>query len=221
MSTTQLKTRSESSVEYARPSEKLSLASGDDASESTSSSTAIEAKFITPLDPVIQTADGNRLSTVPVDEAHKINTLKHQAENSLSESRETVVKELLANKSKRGDELQVDEHPEARAHRNERASKMGAAANPPSRTHPLFPPLPLYGPPSLLRNLQCQAFRFTSFFLSTAFLAVIVLGSVFTSIPLLFKHVGMRLTLRNPDERRPFYEEEVRRKAVRQEVSET
>jgi pimeloyl-ACP methyl ester carboxylesterase len=213
MSTTQVTSRSESSAEYARQSEKLSLTSADDPSESTSGSTAVEAKFITPLDPVIQTADGNRLPAVPVDEAHKINTLKHQAENSLPDFGKRAAEELP------GEQLVVDEHAEARVHSSEQASKMGAAAIPPSRTHPLFPPLPLYGPPSLLRELQCQTFRITSFFLSTAFLAVIVLGSVFTSIPLMFEHIGLRLTFRNPDKRRPFYEEEIRRKAARREAS--
>ena len=155
MSTTQVTSRSKFSAEYAHQSEKLSLVSANDASESTSGSTAVEAKFITPLDPVIQTADGNRLPAVPVDEAHKINTLKHQAENSLSDFGERVVEELLAPKrNNRGEQLAVDGHAEARVHSNERASKVGVAAIPPSRTHPLFPPLPLYGPPSLLRNLQ-------------------------------------------------------------------
>src|SRR5205085_7074153 len=140
--TWQVTSRSKSSAKYERQSEQLSLTSANDASESTSGSTAVEAKFITPLDPVIQTADGNRLPTVPVDEAHKINTLKNQAENSLSDFGERVVEELA-----------VGEYAEARVHSNERASKMGAAAIPPSRTHPLFPPLPLYGPPSLLREL--------------------------------------------------------------------
>jgi len=213
MSTTQVTSRSKFSAEYAHQSEKLSLVSANDPSESTSGSTAVEAKFITPLDPVIQTADGNRLPAVPVDEAHKINTLKHQAENSLPDLGKRAVEELP------GEQLVVDEHAETRVHSSEQASKMGAAAIPPSRTHPLFPPLPLYGPPSLLRKLQCQTFRITSFFLSTAFLAVIVLGSVFTSIPLMFKHIGLRLTFRNPDKRRPFYEEEIRRKAARREAS--
>ena len=220
MSTTQVESRSDPSAEYARQSEKLSLAPADGASELTSGSTAVEAKFITPLDPVMQTADGNRLPAVPVDEAHKINVLKRQTENSSSGSVGTVVEELIAHRHNRSDEGEVTEYPEARAHSNERASKLGAAAIPPSRTHPLFPPLPLYGPPSLLRNIQCQAFRFTSFFLSTAFLAVIVLGSAFTSLPLMFKHIGLRLTFRNPDRRRPFYEEEVRRRAARREASE-
>ena len=219
MSETQVKSTFDSAAEYACQSEKLSLASSDNASDLTSGSTAVEAKFITPLDPVIQTADGSRLPAVPVDEAHKINLLKRQAENSLPDSGETVVEELVANRDDRSDQAEFHQHHDATTPSNERASKMGAAAIPPSRTHPLFPPLPLYGPPSLLRDLQCQAFRVTSFFLSAAFLAVIVLGSVFTSIPLMFEHIGLRLTFRNPDKRRPCYEEEVRRRTARQEAS--
>src|SRR2546423_5637561 len=217
MSATQVENRADPSAEYAHQSQKLSLASAGDAAQS---STAVEPKFITPLDPVIQTADGSRLPAVPVDEAHKVNVLKHQAEKSSSGCGGTVVEGLIERINNRGAEGEVDEHPEARNHSNERASKLGAAAVPPSRTHPLFPPLPLYSPPSLLRDLQCLAFRFTSFFFSTAFLTVIVLGSVFTSIPLMFRHIGLRLTFRNPDKRRPFYEEEVRRRAARREASE-
>jgi pimeloyl-ACP methyl ester carboxylesterase len=220
MSTAQVACRSDPSAEYARQSEKLSAASTNDASKPPSSTTAVEAKFITPLDPVIQTVDGNRLPAVPVDEAHKINSLKHQTESSLSDSSEGVVEELPApQRNNGGDQLAVSGHAEGRPHRDERTSKIGAAANPPSRTHPLFPPMPLYGPPSLLRELQYLTFRITSFFLSTAFLAVIVLGSVFTSIPLMLKHVGLRLTFRNLDKRRPFYDEEIRRKAARREAS--
>src|SRR4051794_32143616 len=121
MFTTQVTSRSESSAEYARHSEKLSLAPANDASKSTSSSTAVEAKFITPLDPVIQTADGSRLPAVPVEEAHKINTLKQQAENSLSDSDERVLEELPGPiRNNGGDRLAIDEDAEARVHSNER-----------------------------------------------------------------------------------------------------
>lgn len=217
----QVPSRAKSAIEYAQQSEKLSLASADDASDSAGGSTAVEAKFITPLDPVIQTANGNRLPTVPVDEAHKINILKNQVEELTPDSAESVVDDLIADKRRQANEPTTGEdYLEQQWHSNEQASKMGAAAIPPSRTHPLFPPLPLYGPPSLLRNLQCTAFRVTSFFLSTAFLAVIVLGSAFTSIPLMLRHIGLRLTFRNPDKRRPFYKEELRRKDARREASE-
>ena len=221
MSKTEVESRAQSAIDYAAQSEKLSLASADDASDSANGSTAVEAKFITPLDPVIQTADANRLPAVPVDEAHKINMLKNQVEDLTPGSAETAVDDLIVDKRKEGKEPTGEEYLDQQWHSNERAGKMGAAAIPPSRTHPLFPPLPLYGPPSMLRNIQCMAFRVSSFFLSAAFLAVIVLGSAFTSIPLMFRHIGLRLTFRNPDKRRPFYKEEIRRRTARQEASET
>ena len=42
--------------------------------------TSQEAKFITPLDPVIETVDGGRLPVIPVDEAVKLNKLRDEAE---------------------------------------------------------------------------------------------------------------------------------------------
>lgn len=219
MSNIHVDIKAKSATAYAEQSEKLSLASADDASDAATASTAVEAKFITPLDPVIQTADGSRLPAVPVHEAHKINILKHQAGNLTPESAETVVGELTRGEKEQGGKSTEEEHAQEQWRRMEDADQMGAAAIPPSRTHPLFPPLPLYGPPSMMRNLQCTAFRTTAFFLSTAFLAVIVLGSVFTSMPLMLNHIGLRLSFRNPDKRRPFYDEEVRRKAARQEAS--
>ncbi|KAK5001330.1 hypothetical protein LTR60_007412, partial [Cryomyces antarcticus] len=91
-------------------------------------------------------------------------------------------------------------------------------AVPSSRTNPLFPPLSIYGPPTLLRNLQCYFLRATSAVLSLCFLLVIVLGAAFTSIPLMTEHIWIRMKLQNPDERRPFYKEEERRKKRRGEA---
>ncbi len=88
---------------------------------------------------------------------------------------------------------------------------------PPSHTNPLFPPLPLYGPPTIARNTQCLMFRVSSFFLSLTFLGVIVLGALFTSIPPFLHRVLHRITFRNPDGKRPFYEEEKRRSKLRME----
>ena len=218
MSQTQAKNKAESAIEYARQSEKLSLASGDDDSDRASASVAVEAKFITPLDPVIQTAGGNRLPAVPVDEAYKINALKKEIDELGPDSAQTLINSLKPGGEATGEEEEdnVEGHTDGKKPRRRR----GAAAIPPSRTHPLFPPLPLYGPPSMLRKLQCKIFRFTSAILSTAFLAVIVLGSAFTSLPLMFRHIGLRLTLQNPNKRRPFYEEEVRRKTARRKAEE-
>ena len=43
---------------------------------------AVEAKFITPLDPVVETEAGGRLPTIPVSEAKKLNELSGKVENS-------------------------------------------------------------------------------------------------------------------------------------------
>lgn len=92
-------------------------------------------------------------------------------------------------------------------------------AVPPQRTNPLFPPLPRYGPASVLQNLQCFTFRISSFFLSLTFLGTIVLGSLFTSLPLLLRHAGMRLMFRNPNKRRKFHDEEEKRRKERNDAA--
>ena len=202
-------------VQYAQHAEKLSLLPHDPENDDSSATSAVEAKFITPRDPVIETANGNRLPAVPLEEAVKLNKLKSELE------RENPHAEKVQSRPKTPEpftSLQTDHNAITHGPDSPQSTKAEAplrTAIPPSKTNPLFPELPLYGPPSLMRNLQCYGFRFTSFFLSLSFLGVIVLGSVFTSIPLMFKHIGLRLTLQNPDARRPFYEEEKRRKQAR------
>src|SRR5437667_287666 len=62
-----------------------------------------------------------------------------------------------------------------------------------------------------------MSYHVSSFFLSLAFLGIIVAGSVVSSLPLMFRHIALRLMFRNPGECRPFYEEEKRRGNVRKE----
>jgi pimeloyl-ACP methyl ester carboxylesterase len=215
-----LSTKTPSANQYSHQAEKLSLTTNDDKSLTPSGSTAVEAKFITPLDPVIETADGNRLPAVPLAEAAKLNQLKNNG--GYTPSRRRLSKESTESKLGAEDaEPSCDDSLDSRW--RDEASLKGpgaklASAVPPSRTHPLFPPLPLYGPPSILRNVQCKALRFSSCILSLAFLGVIVLGSAFTSIPLMFQHIGLRLTFQNPDARRPFHQEEQRRKSARRQA---
>lgn len=215
MAQSTLKTKAENAVRFSHQAEKLSLKPlTDEQSERADGSTAVEAKFITPLDPVIETADGNRLPAVPLAEAAKLNRLKNDMEGHNTSDR-------TLNRESTGSHLGAEDA-EASSVETESALKDPspklASAVSPSRTHPLFPPLPLYGPPSLLRNLQCKTFRFSSCILSLAFLGVIVLGSAFTSIPLMFKHIGLRLAFCNPNARRPFHEEEERRKLARRKI---
>ncbi|KAI9892618.1 MAG: hypothetical protein M1814_001311 [Vezdaea aestivalis] len=161
------------------------------------STAVIEAKYITPLDVVLETVDRRRLPGVPLYEAQKLNQLKRKIDQ--------------------GEQAQNPlEGPEEET-KVEQSSALRTSA-PPSSTHPLFPPLPLYGPPSLLRNLQCLTFRVSSFFLSLAFLGSIVVGSALSSIPLMLQHIGLRLIFRSPDARRPFYAEEKTRRKARREA---
>lgn len=206
-------------IKYAHQAEKLSHVKPDHKSDG--SGTAIEAHFITPQDPVIQTAGGNRLPGVPLAEAEKLNSLKEEIEGEPSE----VIEELALQQQVRGNVPPKDDSrshsPQDKATIQRSGEGSLRRAMPPSRTNPLFPPLPLYGPSSLTRDLQCYTFRITSFFLSLAFLGIIVLGSAFTSVPLMLNHIWLRLTFRNPDARRPFYEREKRRRKERKEAART
>src|ERR1700742_1327615 len=79
----QLQTRAHAAVDYEQQAQKLSLEQWSNGGDTDPPGKAVEAKFITPLDPVIETADGNRLPAVPVQEAHKINLLKNRSEGRL------------------------------------------------------------------------------------------------------------------------------------------
>ncbi|KAH8172004.1 hypothetical protein LIA77_08772 [Sarocladium implicatum] len=211
--------QADTAANFTQQAEKLSKdQSGNDGSD-----VAIQAQFVTPHDPVIVTADGNRMPGVPLQEAHKLNALREEMQGvpetvEIKEGNKT--QETITN-TKNG---QAQKHEVVQLPSNKNGlhmQKSGGSAlhqqQPPSHTNPLFPPLPLYGPPSTLRDIQCFIFRVTSFFLSLGFLMVIVNGAMFTSIPLLLKRLWYALTCRNLDEQRPFYEEELKRSRVRTE----
>jgi pimeloyl-ACP methyl ester carboxylesterase len=176
------------------------------------SGTAIHAHYITPQDPIIVTSDGGRLPGVPLAEADKLNTLKEEIDG---EPADVIDDTSPTYKYEKGEGQPESLRDGATVQTTGEGSLRKAM--PPSRTNPLFPPLPLYGPSSLTRDIQCMTFRTTSFFLSLGFLAIIVLGSAFTSIPLMFRHIWLRITFRDPDARRPFCEEEKKLKKVRKE----
>ncbi|KIW19711.1 hypothetical protein PV08_00285 [Exophiala spinifera] len=216
MSQTQLRTRAHATVDYEHQAEKLSLDSGYNAHDDEAHGVAVQASFITPLDPVIETNDGNRLPSVPVQEAHKINILKARAEGRTHRPQAPRPRGLSRFDVRNVEENDVNRDELLRDDRASETSRLDEAL-PPSHTHPLFPPLPLYGPPTFLRNLQCVTFRITSFFLSTAFLLVVVLGAVFTTLPHLLNKTWLRLTFRDRHRERPFAEEEKRRAGLRRE----
>lgn len=212
---------------FLHHAERLSLLPPNSKDREIRATTAAEAKFVTPLDPIIETANGGRLPVVPVEEGLKLNELKHEVDHEISEK--TASSEVTT-----GENTPLDTNSRAKKHqispstssgqfssRSQRREASLGNAVPPPRTHPLFPPLPLYGPASTLRNLQCFGFRVSSFFLSLTFLGTIVLGSVFTSLPSLLRHVGMRLTFRNPYKRRMFHDEEEKRRKEREAAART
>jgi pimeloyl-ACP methyl ester carboxylesterase len=202
--------------QYAHQAEKLSYV--PPSQDADGSGTAIEAQYVTPQDPIIITGDEGRLPGVPLAEAEKLNALKAEIEG---EPGDVINEEAPTNISPQPSESSGKESP--MQHGGIQKSQEGSLrrAMPPSRTHPLFPPLPLYGPSSISRDIQCVVFRTSSFFLSLGFLGVIVLGSAFTSIPLMFRHIWKRVTFRDPDASRPFNEEEKRRKKIRKEQERT
>lgn len=204
-----------SAAKFTQQAEKLSLQAHNIENEDSKATAAVEARFITPVDPVIETADGSRLPAVPLKEALELNKLRDQAGSSTRRERSNN------NKAERAESWIGSPLPDDESRHSERPEASLRTAIPPSRTNPLFPELPLYGPPSFLRDLQCLGFRCTSAVLSLAFLGVIILGSAFTSIPLMFRHIGIRLMFKDPNARRPFYHEEKRRMKIRKEEART
>lgn len=206
------KSKTKLAIDFAHQAERLGQYTPGQEDNATGSTQAVEARFITPQDPVIQTADGGRLPAVPIDEAVKLNKLRDVVDDRGASDNPHVKVEPRESK----DGTMHGARPLDRSKSEEETTDAPLHdAKAPSRTNPLFPPMPLYGPPTFMRRVQCWVFRFTSSILSLCFLLVIILGSAFTSIPLAAEHIWIRLTFRNPDKRRPFYQEEVRRRRAR------
>lgn len=193
--------------QFEKQSRKLALLHPAQEDSTTGCTQAVEAKFITPLDPVVETVQGQRLPVIPVAEAVKLNKLKDLVEgrNPLDPP-ESAVREGLdgsthgARIAKPGSEKQSEEADAPLRH-----------AIPKSRTNPLFPELPVYGPPTILRSLQCWFFRSVSSVLSLCFLAVIVMGAIVTGI----SKVCRPANVLHPNKNRPFLEEELQRRKER------
>lgn len=202
-------------IQYAEQSQKLSL--GPQGQRSKQENGAIAARFVTPRDAVIETEHGDRLPAVPSEEAEKLNWLRDEAVEGDPHP------ELEASESRysRQEEIPMERRPESIPLQKYGRRQAGVLdiANPPAYTHPLFPPLPLYGPPSLLRNLQCQTFRVVSFCLSLSFLGVIVIGSFFSGIGITIKNIWLRVHGINSNTSRPFYKEEIAKRKARRKAA--
>jgi pimeloyl-ACP methyl ester carboxylesterase len=199
-------------IEFARQAERLGQYTPQQEDDTTGSTHAVKAKFITAQDPVIETADGGRLPAVPVDEALQLNKLRDMVDERDPSEKKPVVGETRVSKDgtihgARPREQHTDGASETDAPLMENI--------PPWRTNPLFPPMPLYGPPTPIRSAQVVLFRMTSAVLSFCFLLVIILGAIFTSIPDGAKTVWMRINGEDLEKLRPFHKEEERRRRAR------
>ncbi|TKA76001.1 hypothetical protein B0A55_06674 [Friedmanniomyces simplex] len=198
---------------FTAQAEKLGHLKPHQEDEQTGPTHAVEAKFVTPLDPVVVTANGRRLPAVPIDEAAKLNRLKDGVDGletprspprgAIREGRDGTAygARLSSPRTRHVSDASQNESPHASL----------SDSVPASRTNPLFPPLPMYGPPTLLRTLQCLFLRIVSSVLSLGFLLAIVVGAIADGIPRIATYVRRRAMLQNPDARRPFYQEEKQR----------
>ncbi|GME54395.1 AB-hydrolase-associated lipase region [Neofusicoccum parvum] len=193
-----VRSKAEPAIEFAHQAQRLGQYTPDQEDAQTGSTQAVEARFITPQDPVIHTANGGRLPAVPVEEAVKLNKLK-----DVLEDRDPAESMPVEGRTREAKDGTVHGARPSRASIDSRQSEKADAplreAVPVSKTNPLFPPLPVYGPPGLMRDLQCFAFRVSAAILSFGFLWVIMMGSLFTSVPLLMKYMWRILTFRDPN----------------------
>jgi pimeloyl-ACP methyl ester carboxylesterase len=195
--------------EFAAQSERLARLRPGQEDDTTGNTQATEVKFITPHDPIVQTAQGP-LPVVPIDEALRLNQLKDRLENREPQAApRSFIREEMGG-TRHGAYPDVESMEDSK----ESDAPLGESI-PQSSTNPLFPPLPMYGPPTLLRTLQCLVFRVTSAVGSFCFLLTIVAGAVFTSIPKVWRRIRIFVLMQNPDLQRPFWEEEKKRAEAR------
>jgi len=201
--------------QYARQAERLGHLRPSQENTNTGNTRATEAHFVTAHDPVIVTASGERLPVAPIDEALKLNQLKDRLEgrepqaapkSKIREEKDgTIHGTVHGSQPPDRESIESSKQDDAPLHE----------AIPPSRTNPLFPPLPMYGPPSLLRTAQCYFFRATSAILSFCFLLAIVAGAAVTSVPKIWRCIRYWIVLQDPNTGRPFHEEEKKRAKAR------
>lgn len=180
---------------------------------------AYKALEITPNDTVVETQDGNRLPGVPLSEARRLNALRSKEEND---------HEILTSNGLGPSRHRMNEspHPALDSAKNKLKRVGGESSGDdtktnieraPASTNPLFPPLPVYGPATLLRRIQCLSFRVTSGMLSLSFLGVIVVGSVMKSLPAFISGIFKRIKGDDPNASRPFNKIEKERAKLRKE----
>lgn len=213
--------KAEHAIEFARHAERLGFertADTDDDGRPIDSSAAIEAKFITPQDPIVLTADGSRLPAIPVDEAITLNRLRDQVDGRDPGRRSPVPEAIREAKDGTLHGRANRSYPFSKPSENDNKSLRDSV--PPAKTNPLFPPLPMYGPPTFARDCHALYFRFSAACGSMCFLLIVILGALFTAIPSFAEHTWQKMRGNSPVKRRPFYEEEEKREKIRQRVAE-
>ena len=129
--------KARAALEFARHAERLGQHAGSPENEATCATQAVEARFITGQDAVIQTADGGRLPTAPFEDALKLNQLRDAVEE-----RDPSQSAPVPVQSRTGTDGAVPgAHPNADIFRNQGPTDVPLeSALPPFRTNPLFPP---------------------------------------------------------------------------------
>ncbi|KAF2146508.1 uncharacterized protein K452DRAFT_314775 [Aplosporella prunicola CBS 121167] len=137
-----MSSKAQPAIEFAHQSEHLGQYTVDQENQREGSTHAVEAKFITSQDPVIATANGGRLPAVPVEEAIKLNKLRDVLDNRDPSQNKPVD----PSSRETNDGTVHGAKPSSSAMSERDGSKPDATlrdAVPPSRTNPLFPPLPM------------------------------------------------------------------------------
>ncbi|OOQ84149.1 putative ab-hydrolase associated lipase [Penicillium brasilianum] len=83
--------------------------------------------------------------------------------------------------------------------------------------HPLFPPLPAYGPPTIASNIKYYVIQVVSFALSLCFLTAIFVGALSRTAGTVLVNATARLRGRKPASERVFKAEEEKRRVSRAE----
>ncbi|KAF1975724.1 alpha/beta-hydrolase, partial [Bimuria novae-zelandiae CBS 107.79] len=138
------KTKTKAAIDFARQAEKLAYLAPDQENDATGSTQAVEAKFITAQDSVIVTAGGGRLPAVPIEEGKKLNKLRDEVGD-----RDPSESEPIKVESREAKDGTIHGATPAPRGSNSYAGEEGKtdaplqSQTPPSRTNPLFPPLPM------------------------------------------------------------------------------
>nr|POF12829.1 hypothetical protein CFP56_09980 [Quercus suber] len=125
-------------IEFRDQAQRLAQLRPGQEDHETGSTQAVEAKFVTPLDPVIVTAEGGRLPAVPIEEAVRLNRLKDRKDGRDERSPPRGAVREGMDGTAHGARLQSP------VGRDEQNAKEGVSLNesvPQSRTNPLFPPV--------------------------------------------------------------------------------